>query len=93
MKKLTSIPLVFKKASSVAYAPVTIFTEQGPPSILQTDNGGEFSGAANDSTGIRMCLEDDFVDQVIKEVKLIWPEVLMVRVPLDIQSQMGVSNG
>jgi hypothetical protein len=56
VKKLTSIPLVFKKVQSVAYALFTIFMEQGPPSILQTDNGDEFWGAANDSTGITMRL-------------------------------------
>jgi hypothetical protein len=33
VKKLTSNPLVFN-----AYALVTIFTEQGPPSILQRNN-------------------------------------------------------
>ena len=71
-KKLMSIPLVFKKESSVAYDLMTIFMEQGPPSICQMDNGGEFSGATNDSTGIHMHLEDDFIDQVIKEIKNIW---------------------
>ncbi len=58
---------------------MTIFTDQGPPSILQTDNGGEFAQAANNSVGIRMCLNDDFVGSIISEVKNIWPDVLMVR--------------
>jgi hypothetical protein len=79
VKKLNSMPLVFKKASSIAYALVTIFTDQGPPSILQTDNGGEFAQAANNLVGIRMRLDDDFVDSIISEVKNIWPDVLMVR--------------
>ncbi len=52
VEKLNSMPLVFKKVSSIAYALVTIFTDQGPPSILQTDNGGEFAQAANNSVGI-----------------------------------------
>jgi hypothetical protein len=38
VKRLTSIPLVSKQVSSVAFALFTIFTNQGPPSILQTDN-------------------------------------------------------
>ena len=45
IKKLTSVPLVAKRALSMAVALLGIFTEQGPPSILQTDNGGEFSAA------------------------------------------------
>jgi hypothetical protein len=35
----------------VAFALFTIFTETGPPSILQTDNGGEFSNHAYDHVG------------------------------------------
>jgi hypothetical protein len=41
IKKLTSIPLVAEGAASVALAPLTIFTKQGPPTFLQTDNGSE----------------------------------------------------
>ena len=40
VKRLTSIPLASKHASSVAFALFTIFTEIGPPRVLQTDNGG-----------------------------------------------------
>jgi hypothetical protein len=69
VKKLNSMPLVFKKASCIAYALVTIFTDQGLPSILQTDNGGEFAQAANNLVGIRMRLDNDFVDSIISEVK------------------------
>ena len=61
VKKLTSIPLTSKRASSVAFALLTIFTEQGPPSILQTDNGGEFSNHAHDHVGHRMVLDDEFI--------------------------------
>ena len=43
VKELTSIPLTSKRASSVAFALLTIFTDQGPPSILQSDNGKEFT--------------------------------------------------
>jgi hypothetical protein len=79
VKKLTSIPLTSKRASSVAFALLTIFTEQGPPSILQTDNGGEFSNHAHDHVGHCMVLDDDFIDLVIKEIKNLWSECMMVR--------------
>ena len=59
IKKLTSVPLVAKRASSVAVALLGIFTEQGPPSILQTDNGGEFSGSATNHDGHRLLLDDE----------------------------------
>jgi hypothetical protein len=51
VKKLTSIPLSGKRASSVAFALLTIFTKQGPPSILQIDNGRELSNHAHDHVG------------------------------------------
>ena len=79
VKKLTPIPLVAKRASSIAFALLTIFTEQGPPSILQTDNGGEFSGHAHNYVGRMIVLEDEFIDLVIKELKNLWPECQMVR--------------
>ncbi len=57
------------------------------------DNGGEFIGAANDSTGIHMHSKDDFIDQVIKEVKNIWPKVLMVQgFPQHLESKVGVKG-
>ena len=61
IKKLTSVPLVSKRASSVAVALFGIFTEQGPPSILQTDNGGEFSGSATNHVGYRLLLDDEVI--------------------------------
>jgi hypothetical protein len=36
IKKFTSMPLIAKRAESVALVLLTIFTEQFPPSILQT---------------------------------------------------------
>jgi hypothetical protein len=79
VKKLTSILLSGKQASSVAFALLTIFTKQGPPSILQSNNGGEFSNHAHDHVGRRMVLEDKFIDLVIKELKNLWPKCQMVR--------------
>jgi hypothetical protein len=68
VKKLTSIPLAAKRATSVAVALLTIFTKQGPPSILQSDNGDNISNHAHDYVGRRMLLDNDFVDLVIKEL-------------------------
>jgi hypothetical protein len=79
IKKLTSIPLVAKRASAAAFALLTIFTEQGPPSIVQADNGGEFSRSAMDHNDHQMLLEDEFVDSIISEVKLMWPECHLVQ--------------
>jgi hypothetical protein len=93
VKKLTSIPLTSKRASSVAFALLTIFTEQGPPKILQTDNGGEFSNHAYDHVGKAMHLDDEFIDLVIKEVKNLWPECKMVRgSPRHSESNGGVER-
>jgi hypothetical protein len=61
IKKLTSVPLVAKHVSSVAGALLGIFTEQGLPSILQTDNGGKFSGSATNHDGRRLLLDDEVI--------------------------------
>jgi hypothetical protein len=78
VKKMTSIPLSGKQASSIAFALLTIFTKQGSPSILQTNNGGKFSNHAHNHVGCRMVLEDEFIDLVIKELKHLWPKCQMV---------------
>ncbi len=41
IKKLTFIPLVAKRAASVALVLLMIFTLQGPPTTLQTGNGSK----------------------------------------------------
>jgi hypothetical protein len=79
VKKLTCIPITSKQASCVAFALFTIFTKTGPPSILQTDNGGEFSNHVHDHVGRQLVLEDEFIDLVIKELKTLWPECQSVR--------------
>ncbi len=58
IKKLTSIPLVAKRALSVAIALLTIFTEQGPLSVFKTNNGGEFLGSTLDHVGRQLLLDD-----------------------------------
>ena len=93
VKKLTCIPITSKRASCVAFALFTIFTETGPPSILQTDNGGEFSNHAHDHVGCRLVLEDEFIDLVIIELKNLWPECQMVRgSPRHSESNGGVER-
>jgi hypothetical protein len=79
VKKLTLIPLSGKQASSIAFALLTIFAKQGTPSILQTNNGGEFSNHAHNHVGRRMVLEDKFIDLVIKELKNLWTKCQMVQ--------------
>ncbi len=59
MKKLTSIPLVSKRASNVALALLQFFTEQGSPAILQADNGRDFSGSAMDTADKQVYLSDE----------------------------------
>ncbi len=72
---------------------LTIFTKQGPPSILQSDDGGEFSNHAHDYVGPQMLLDDVFVDLVIKELKNLWPEWQMVRgSPRHSESNGGVER-
>ena len=52
-------PIVRKRASCVAYALLEIFTLLGPPAILQSDNGREFSNAATASGGRFVELDDE----------------------------------
>ena len=61
IKKLTSVPLFAKHALSVAVALLGIFTEQGPPSILQTDSGGEFSGSTTNHYGRCLLLDGEVI--------------------------------
>jgi hypothetical protein len=81
IKILSCVPIVRKRASCVAYALFQIFTVYGPLMILQSDNGREFSGAA--MTAREHCchvgLDPAFLDQVIAELKQLWPDCRMVR--------------
>jgi hypothetical protein len=49
--------------------------------ILQSDNGREFSGAAMTTREHRhhVGLDSAFLDQVIAELKQLWPDCRMVR--------------
>jgi hypothetical protein len=79
IKKLTSIPLVAKQVASVALVFLIIFTEQGPPTILQMDDDSKFSNSASDHVGCQMLLDNKFIELVIKEVKNLWPECKLVQ--------------
>jgi hypothetical protein len=59
IKKLTSTPLVATRASSMGVALLAIFTEQGPLSILQADNGGKFFVSATNYLGRWLLLDDE----------------------------------
>ena len=93
IKLLWSTPLTHKRAITVAWALVQIFTFIGPPCILQSDNGREFSSAAQDGKGSRLELDNSFLDEIIKEIKNMWPECKMVRgSPRHSQSNGGVER-
>ena len=75
--------------------PMTVIS---PPMILQSDNGSEFHGAAmNDRQwrvyGKLVRLTDDEIDEIITEIKQLWPECLMVRgSPRHSQSNGGIER-
>lgn len=52
-------PLTCKRASAVAFALLDIFSQIGPPCLLQSDNGREFSGIAADKR--HLAFNDDEV--------------------------------
>jgi len=91
IKFLFSKPIKFKRASCIAVALLEIFTIIGPPMILQSDNGREFSGAAMNSRQLR--LSDQDIDDIISEIKKLWPECRMVRgSPRHSQSNGGIER-
>jgi hypothetical protein len=92
IKKLTATPLVAKRATGVAVALLNIFTEQGPPSILQADNGGEFSSSATDHVGSQMLFDNEFIDVVISKIKQFGQNVNLCGDLQGIQSLMEGSS-
>ncbi len=90
---LISIPIVAKRASCVAAALLNIFTLLGYPKILQSDNGGEFSQSAMDHHGKFLYLEDQEIDLIINDIKLLWTECKLVRgSPRHSESNGGVEQ-
>jgi hypothetical protein len=97
VKFLFRIPIVRKRASCIAIALLEIFTIVGPPMILQLDNGREFSGAAMNSqqNGLQrtlVLLSDNDIDEIITEIRQLWPECRMVRDLLGTHSPMVELN-
>ena len=78
IKLLISNPTVANRAYCVAYALMGIFMLIGPLVILQPDNGREFSGMARHSSDRDSNLDDQYLDDVINNIKKLWPEVRMV---------------
>ena len=71
-------PIVAKRASCVAYALMEIFMLIGPPVIPQSNNGREFSGMARHSSDHEIPLYDQFICDVISNIKNIWREVRII---------------
>jgi hypothetical protein len=95
IKILSSVSKVRKQASCVAYALFQIITVYGPPMILQSDNRIEFSGAAMTTREHHhhIGLDPAFLDQVIVELKQLWPDCRMVRgSPRHSESNGGVER-
>jgi hypothetical protein len=69
--------LTTKSAAAVAWQLVRIFSVLAPPSILHTDNGREFARQAN-LKGKAVPLNDDFLDEVVREIAQLWPDCKLV---------------
>jgi hypothetical protein len=99
VKFLFSIPLKRKRASCIAVALLEIFTIIGPPMILQSDNGPEFSSAMmtqcqnNEYHGRCKELNNCKLEEVIHKIKVLWPKCRMVRrLPFHSPSNGGVER-
>ena len=67
----TSIPIVAKCASCVAHTLLTIFTQQVPPKILQSDAGSKLAQSAIDHHGNCMYRADAEINLIITNIKLL----------------------
>lgn len=84
-------PLQSKRGAAVAVTLIRIFSLIGPPSILQTDNGREFSNIAGGGKAVP--LSDENMEEVISELKQMWPECKLVHGRArNSQSQGGVER-
>jgi hypothetical protein len=68
------VPLKDKKKKTIARALLEIFSRLGAPKILQSDNGGEFSGIAS-----WYPIEEIDIDGIIEEIADLWPMCKMVK--------------
>ena len=88
---MVSILIVAKQGACVSVALLNIFTLIGPPKILQSDNGGEFSQSAMNHHGRCLYFEDDEIDIIISEIEILWTECKLVcGLPRHSESNGGV---
>ena len=78
LKMVFSIPIVAKRASTIALALFQLFTVIGPPAILQSDNGKEFHLIAIRAKAHSM-IDDELLLNIIQEIKQLWPDCRMVK--------------
>ena len=69
-----------KQAKVVAWQLLRIFSVLGPPCILHTDNGREFSKVAFKGTakGDTSELNEEFMKEVLSEIRELWPKCRLV---------------
>ena len=85
--------LTSKRNSAIAFALLDIFTTYGAPAILQSDNGREFQSIAHKNKSKTLEITDKDLDEIISEIKNIWPQCTMVRGrPRHSQSQGGIER-
>jgi hypothetical protein len=77
-----------KKKKTIARALLEIFSRIGAPKLLQSDNGGEFSGVAN-----WFPVGEIDIDGIIEEIADMWPMCRWSRGVPDIPSPTVASNG
>eukprot|EP00956_Cyclotella_meneghiniana_P013890 scaffold20361_cov46-Cyclotella_meneghiniana.AAC.3 len=65
--------LIQKTCRAVALFLFDLFTLIGPPKTLQSDNGREFSNVALEGKAQKVYLDEEFMDNVITELAMLWP--------------------
>eukprot|EP00956_Cyclotella_meneghiniana_P025953 scaffold55159_cov58-Cyclotella_meneghiniana.AAC.4 len=71
--------LIQKTCRAVALFLFELFTLIGPPKTLKTDNGREFNQVALDGKAEKVYLDEEFIDGVITELCMLWPNSSVVR--------------
>ena len=85
--------LISKRNSAIAFALLDIFTTYGAPAILQSDYGGEFQAIAHKNKSKTLEITDVDLDEIISEIKHVWPQCTMVcGRPRHSQSQGGIER-
>eukprot|EP00956_Cyclotella_meneghiniana_P018998 scaffold32192_cov65-Cyclotella_meneghiniana.AAC.3 len=85
--------LIQKTCRAVALFLFELFTLIGPPKTLQTDNGREFNQVALDGKARKVFLDEEFIDGVITELCMLWPNSSVVRgTPRHSESNGGIER-